>query len=101
MKKLYVGNLPYSVTETSLNEMFASFGPVTSAVIISDRMTGRPKGFGFVEMTNDAEADAAIAELNGKDMEGRAIVVNEARPMEDRRDNKDGGFKRSNFRDRR
>lgn len=89
-KKLYVGNLPYSVNEESLRQMFTEFGEVTSATIISDRMTGRPKGFGFVEFADDAAADAATAALNGKDMEGRAIVVNEARPQEDRGNR--GGF---------
>lgn len=83
-KKLYVGNLPYSVNEEQLRQMFTEFGDVTSATIISDRMTGRPKGFGFVEFADDAAADSATAALNGKDMEGRAIVVNEARPQEDR-----------------
>lgn len=84
MKKLYVGNLPFSTTEDDLRQMFAAFGEVTSATIINDKFSGRSKGFGFVEMPNDGEAMKAIEGLNGKDMDGRAIVVNEARPMEDR-----------------
>lgn len=82
--KLYVGNLPYSTTGDELQQMFSAHGTVTSATIISDKMTGRSKGFGFVEMEDADAAQAAIAALNGKDMGGRAIVVNEARPMEER-----------------
>lgn len=85
--KLYVGNLPYSTTDDALGEMFAEFGTVTSATIITDRATGRSKGFGFVEMEN-AEATAAMAALNGKEIEGRAIVVNEARPKVERSNNR-------------
>ena len=83
MKKLYVGNLPYSVTDTDLRTMFSKAGEVTSTTIIMDKMSHVPrsKGFGFVEMANDAEADAAIEMYNGKDMEGRSLTVNEARPM--------------------
>jgi len=81
VKKMYVGNLPYSVTSESLGEMFAEFGNVESAVVISDRDSGRSKGFGFVEM-DDAEADAAMEALNGKEIDGRALKVNEARPRE-------------------
>ena len=85
MKKLYVGNLPYEVTDTDLKDMFSKAGEVASAVIILDKMNrNRSKGFGFVEMTNDAEADAAIEMYNGKDMGGRSLTVNEARPMERR-----------------
>ena len=83
--KLYVGGLPYSTTDSELEEYFAQKGAVTSAVVIMDRETGRSKGFGFVEMSNDDEAKAAIAEFNGKDFGGRTITVNEARPREDRR----------------
>jgi RNA recognition motif-containing protein len=83
-KKLYVGNLPYSVDSSELEQMFTPHGQVTSAQIITDRETGRSKGFGFVEMANDAEADAAIAALNGQDNGGRPLTVNEARPREDR-----------------
>ena len=86
--KIYVGNLPFSATNDSLNELFAKFGQVTSAKIVMDRDTNRSKGFGFVEMSSDAEAQAAIDKLNGSDMGGRSLVVNEARPMEPRT----GGF---------
>jgi RNA recognition motif-containing protein len=83
-KKLYVGNLPYSTTDASLKEMFAEAGTVESASIIIDKMSGRSKGFGFVEMSTEEEAQNAISMFNGKEMDGRKIVVNEARPMEDR-----------------
>jgi len=83
-KKLYVGNMSYSVDNSELEQMFAAHGTVTSAQVIMDRMTGRSKGFGFVEMSSDAEAEAAIAALNGKDCNGRALTVNEAKPREDR-----------------
>jgi RNA recognition motif-containing protein len=86
-KKLYVGNLPYSATEASLREMFAPLGEVTSVAIITDRDSGRSKGFGFVEMATEAAAQQAIAQLNGKNMDERAITVAEARPQADR-----GGF---------
>jgi cold-inducible RNA-binding protein len=89
MKKLFVGNLPYKTTDADLRDMFAQNGEVTEAVIIMDRERGVSKGFGFVTMTNDAEANAAIDAWNGKDIEGRALTVNEARPQTDRprRDN--------------
>jgi RNA recognition motif-containing protein len=83
-KKLYVGNLSYSVESSELEQLFAAHGTVVSAQIINDRDTGRSKGFGFVEMSSDAEAQAAIAALNGQDHNGRALTVNEARPREDR-----------------
>jgi len=83
-KKLYVGGIPYTSTQESLKEMFSQCGTVESAIIINDKMTGRSKGFGFVEMSTDEEAEKAIAELNGKDLDGRTITVNEARPMEQR-----------------
>jgi cold-inducible RNA-binding protein len=86
--KIYVGNLPFSATSESLNEMFSKFGSVDSAKIVMDRDTGRSKGFGFVEMSSGDEAAAAIEKLNGSDMGGRSLVVNEARPMEPRT----GGF---------
>jgi RNA recognition motif-containing protein len=86
--KLYVGNLAYSVRDESLQQAFGQFGTVTSAKVMMDRDTGRSKGFGFVEMGSDAEAQAAINGMNGQSLEGRAIVVNEARPREDR----PGGF---------
>lgn len=80
-RKLYVGNLDYGVTNDVLERLFGAHGKVTSADVIMDRMTGRAKGFGFVEMSTDEEAKAAIAALNGQDLEGRALIVNEARPM--------------------
>jgi RNA recognition motif-containing protein len=79
-KKLYVGNLNYGVSDSSLQQMFEPHGTVQSAQVIMDRDTGRSKGFGFVEMGSDQEAQAAIAALNGKEVEGRALTVNEARP---------------------
>lgn len=83
-KRLYVGGLPYSVTNDRLAEAFSQAGKVESATVITDRMSGRSKGFGFVEMTNDSEANAAIEMWNGKDLDGRTLTVNEARPMGDR-----------------
>ncbi len=83
-KKLYVGNLSYDVNNDELQEMFAAFGSVQSAQIVMDRDTGRSKGFGFVEMSSDQEAQAAINGLNGKESGGRSLTVNEARPREDR-----------------
>ena len=79
-KKLYVGNLPFSATEQALHEAFSQYGAVESVKIIIDRMTGRSKGFGFVEMSSDDEAASAITKLNGADYEGRQLTVNEARP---------------------
>src|SRR5437762_1654070 len=79
-KKLYVGNLPYGFGDSELQQMFGSHGTVQSAQVIMDRDTGRSKGFGFVEMSSDQEAQAAIAALNGKDVDGRSLTVNEARP---------------------
>jgi len=92
-KKLYVGNLPWSVTGDSLRELFAQFGEITDVVVITDRMSGRSKGFGFVTFANEADAEKAIAEMHEKDIEGRKIIVNVARPREDR-----GGFRRDNRR---
>ena len=89
--KLYVGNLPYSVRDEDLNQAFGAFGGVTSAKVMMERDTGRSKGFGFVEMASDAEAQAGINGMNGQQLGGRAIVVNEARPMEDRPP-RTGGF---------
>jgi RNA recognition motif-containing protein len=83
-KKLYVGNLTYGVTDSDLEQMFAPHGTVQSAQVIMDRDTGRSKGFGFVEMGSDQEAQAAIAALSGKEVDGRALTVNEAKPREDR-----------------
>ena len=83
-KRIFVGNLPFSTTEQELNELFAEIGQVESASIISNRYSGRSRGFGFVEMTDDAEADKAIEQLNGKVIEEREIVVSEAKPREER-----------------
>ncbi len=82
--KLYVGNLPFSTTEDRLREIFSQHGEVASASIVMDRETGRPRGFGFVEMNDDAQAKAAITALNGQNIDGRDLTVNEARPREDR-----------------
>ena len=90
-KKIYVGNLPYTATDDTLRQLFAEVGTVDSAQVIMDRYSGRSKGFGFVEMGNDAEAADAISKLNGKDIEGRALTVNEARPMEKREGGSRGG----------
>ena len=83
-KNIYVGNLPFSVTEAELRAMFEQHGPVEKANLIMDRDTGRPRGFGFVEMENQADAETAIKELDGTDMDGRALKVNEARERESR-----------------
>jgi RNA recognition motif-containing protein len=89
--KLYVGNLPYSVRDSDLEQSFGQFGAVTSAKVMMERDTGRSKGFGFVEMGSDAEAQAAIEGMNGQPLGGRSLVVNEARPMETRRPPRSGG----------
>ena len=89
--KLYVGNLPYSVRDADLEQAFAEFGSVTSAKVMMERDTGRSKGFGFVELGSDAEAQAAIAGVHGQNLGGRDLVVNEARPMEPRAP-RSGGF---------
>jgi hypothetical protein len=93
--KLYVGNLAYSVRDEDLNQAFAQFGTVTSAKVMMDRDTGRSKGFGFVEMGSDAEAQAGINGMNGQALDGRALVVNEARPREERPGGFGGGGGRS------
>jgi cold-inducible RNA-binding protein len=90
-KKLYVGNLSYSTTSADLQKIFAPFGTVESASVIEDRDSGRSKGFGFVEMSNDAEAQAAISALNGTQTDGRTLKVNEAKPREDRGGGGGGG----------
>ena len=82
--KLYVGNLPYSFSDSDMEQAFSPFGAVSSAKVVMDRDSGRSKGFGFVEMSNDAEAKAAIEGMNGHQLGGRGLVVNEARPMEPR-----------------
>ena len=91
--KIYVGNLPYEVTETELRQEFGAFGEVQSINIITDRYTGRPRGFGFVEMPDGNEAQAAIKGLNEKELNGRGIKVNEARPPKDR-NTEGGGYQR-------
>ena|SRR5437016_6533598 len=103
---IYLGNLSYSATETSVRDLFEGFGAVTTAKIVTDKFTGSSRGFGFVEMPNDDEAQKAIAELNGKEFEGRKMVVNESRPRENtgrdnrapRREGGNSGYN-SNYRD--
>lgn len=94
-KKLYVGNLPFSVNDQALSDAFAKFGTVDSVKIITDRDTGRSKGFGFVEMSTDEEAQEAIDKLNGQNFEGRPLTVNEAKPMAPREGGGGGGGRRS------
>ena len=89
-KKLFVGNLPWGITNDSLRELFAQVGEVVEAMVITDRMSGRSKGFGFVTFATEEAAQAAIQQLNEKEVEGRKIIVNVARPKEERRD---GGFR--------
>lgn len=84
LKKLYIGNLPWSVDNAKLAEIFSKYTSVTSATVIMDRQTNRSRGFGFVELSDDQEALKAIEEMNGADIEGRKLVVNEARPVQDR-----------------
>ena len=101
---IYLGNLSYSATENSIRELFEGFGQVTTAKIVTDKFTGSSRGFGFVEMPNDDEAQKAIAELNGQDFQGRKMVVNESRPREatagrdNRAPRREGGFT-NNYRD--
>jgi RNA recognition motif-containing protein len=99
-KRLFVGGLPYSVTSSELQEMFSKFGEVVSCDVITDRATGQSKGFGFVEMKDDKEADTAIEKLNDTEMDGRKIAVNVARPREERprSDNRRGGYSGRNDR---
>jgi RNA recognition motif-containing protein len=101
-KRLYVGNLPYSITESALQEMFSEAGPVSSVKMITDRDTGRSKGFAFVEMETEEAAEHAIAEINGKKLEGRALTVNEAKPQQPReeRTGGGGGYRKRGFSDR-
>jgi len=91
MKKIFVGNLSYSATEVELRSLFEAFGAVESVHIVTDRDSGQPRGFGFVEMPNDAEAANAITGMNGKDLQGRTLNVNEARPKTDRPGGGGGG----------
>lgn len=100
---IYLGNLSYSATETSIRDLFEGFGQVTTAKIVTDKFTGSSRGFGFVEMANDDEAQKAIAELNGKEFQGRKMVVNESRPRENtgrenRAPRREGGYS-NNYRD--
>ena len=96
-KKLYVGNLSYGVGSADLQKLFAAYGTVQSADVITDKMTGKSKGFGFVEMSTEAEAQAAIAALNGKEYDGRALTVNEARPRPEGGGGGGGGRGRGGF----
>ena len=96
--KLYVGNLSYQITEDELNEIFSAFGAVESVKIITDRDTGQSRGFGFVEMATKEEGEAAMNDLNGKEHAGRTLVVNEARPRQERRPGGGGGGNRGGFR---
>jgi cold-inducible RNA-binding protein len=91
-KKLFVGGLPWATTDSDLKDLFSQAGTVASATIIMDKMTGRSRGFGFVEFENDAEADKAVETLNGKDFNGRSLLVNEARPMAERPPRRDNQF---------
>ncbi len=101
MKKIYVGNFSFSMTEPELRAMFEPFGAIESATVATDRDTGRSRGFGFVQMTNDAEAEKAMEALNGKDAGGRALTVNEARPQKERSFGGGGGGNRGGFRQKR
>jgi RNA recognition motif-containing protein len=98
-KKLYVGNLPYSATETEIRELFEQVGEITSVTVITDRETGRSKGFGFVEMNTEEEAQEAIRRFNGYSLNKRPLTVSEARPREERPGGNGGGFRRSGDRD--
>ena len=89
---IYVGNLPFEITEDSLQVTFTEYGEVATARVITDRMTGRSRGFGFVEMPDNDQAEAAIKALNGKDFDGRTLTVNEARPREDDGGSRGGGW---------
>jgi len=97
MKKIFVGNLSYSATEVELRSMFEAYGAVESVHIVTDRDSGQPRGFGFVEMTNDGEATNAITGLNGKDLQGRTLNVNEARPKTDRPGGGGGSYGRKRW----
>jgi RNA recognition motif-containing protein len=95
--KLFVGSLPYNTTSDDLQTLFAQFGNIVSTAVITDRDSGRSKGFGFVEFENDDDAKAAVKALDGSDLEGRRIIVNEARPKEDRPRNGGGGGFQSRY----
>jgi RNA recognition motif-containing protein len=96
--KIFVGNLSFGATESSVRELFEAHGAVDTVSIVTDRDTGRSRGFGFVEMNNDAEAGRAIAALSGREVDGRNLTVNEARPREDRRGGGGGGYGRRSSR---
>jgi cold-inducible RNA-binding protein len=97
MKNIYVGNLNFQATEDSVRSLFETHGTVGRVNIVTDRDTGQPRGFGFVEMSNDGEGEKAIAALNGKDFDGRALSVNEARPKTERAGGGGGGFGRKRY----
>jgi RNA recognition motif-containing protein len=97
MTKLYVGNLSFNTSETELREMFTQYGEVSSAALVMDRETGRPRGFGFVEMASDDAARTAITNQNGKNVGGRDLTVNEAKPREDRGGGRSGGGSRGGW----
>jgi RNA recognition motif-containing protein len=92
LMNIYVGNLSYQATEDEIRSLFETYGQVSSVALIKDKMTGQPRGFGFVEMPNDSEAQKAIEGLNGKDMKGRSLSINQARPREERSGGGGGGF---------
>ena len=96
MKNIFVGNLSFTATEDAVRSMFEAYGTVERVSIVTDRDTGQPKGFGFVEMTNDAEAEKAITALNGTELNGRALTINEARPKTERSGGGGGGGRRNN-----
>jgi RNA recognition motif-containing protein len=97
MKNIFVGNLSFAATEDAIRSLFAAYGTVSRVNIVTDRDTGQPRGFGFVEMANDAEGDKAIAALNGTDLGGRTLNVNEARPKTERAGGGGGGFGRKRW----
>lgn len=92
-KKLFIGNLPWSINSDSLKELFSSFGEVSEAIVITDRMSGRSKGFGFVTFASDEQATAAVEAMHEKEVEGRKIIVNVAKPREENRDRNRNGFR--------
>ena len=96
MKNIFVGNLSFTATEDSVRSMFEAYGTVDRVSIVTDRDTGQPKGFGFIEMANDAEAEKAISALNGTELNGRALTINEARPKTERAGGGGGGGRRNN-----
>ena|SRR5947207_13372568 len=98
MKNIFVGNLSFGATEDKVRSLFEAYGTIDRVSIVTDRDTGQPRGFGFVEMSNDAEGNRAITELNGRDLDGRALNVNEARPKESRGGGFGGGGQRRNNR---